>query len=120
MNISLVRLLLMTSLLNLTMGCSTDSEKGDYIFSKENKGDVPKITVVHSISEQEANNRSLSEFLRNDDLNDVTIYHVLDVDLYNELKIGERVTVKSTGYQMQSNPPQEIAEEINGHSIDKD
>lgn len=98
------------------LGCNSESEKGDYILKKEiNLDDVPTIAVVHNISKKEASNKSLSFFLENDDPNDVIIYHVTDADLYNELAVGERVTVK-TPYTMFTNPPSAIAQEIIRHS----
>ncbi|MGM0885141.1 MAG: DUF3221 domain-containing protein [Bacillota bacterium] len=120
MRSSLVYFVLIIAIFSVIVGCSLESEKGDYIFEKEIiSNDIPTIMVVHNISGKEAKSKSLSDFLENDDLNDVTTYHVMDVDLYNDLTIGERVTVKASGYTMLSHPPQQVADEIIRHSIRK-
>ncbi|NIK67347.1 DUF3221 domain-containing protein [Paenibacillus sp. BK033] len=89
-----------------------EADKGDFIVGKTVDSNIPKIYVVHNISEKEARTKSLSDFLTNEDKDDVMIYHVKDIQLYNDLNIGEKVMVKAAGYIMQSQPPQAVAEEI--------
>ncbi len=88
------------------------AEKGDYLVGKTIDSNIAEIYVVHHISGKEARTKSLSDFLANEDKDDVMIYHVKDIQLYNDLAIGERVIVKTSGYIMQSQPPQAVAEEI--------
>ncbi|WP_169085619.1 DUF3221 domain-containing protein [Paenibacillus sp. PL91] len=98
---------------------STKSEKGDYIIEKGiNGNNIATITVVHHLSEKEAKAKSLSYFLNNEDKDDVMVYHVNDIALYNDLNVGERVTVRTMGYIMQSYPPQAVADEIIRHDQD--
>jgi hypothetical protein len=92
---------------------STKSETGDFIIEKGiNSNKIATITVVHHLTKKEAKTKSLSYFLTNEDKDDVMIYHVNDINLYNDLNVGERVTVTSMGYIMQSYPPQAVADEI--------
>lgn len=113
----LVYFMLLIAVFSLIAGCSSESQKGDYILGKEFiTDDIPTIMVVHNISEKEAKSKSLSDYLQNDDMEDVTAYHVKDVELYNDLALGERVTVKADGYTMLSHPPQQVASEIIRHS----
>ncbi|WP_054026346.1 DUF3221 domain-containing protein [Bacillus sp. FJAT-28004] len=109
----LAYLVLAIAVCGLVIVFSKTSEKGDYILEKQlNSNDVPTLFVVYNISKKEAKTKSLSDFLNNDDQNDVMIIHVDDKDLYNDLKIGERVTIKTKGYTMLSSPPQAVADEI--------
>ena len=102
--------------LGLIAGCGSGSDKGDYILSKEyNSNDVPTIGVVHQITRKEASSKSLAFFLENDEPNDVIIYHVKDIDVYDKLTIGDRVTVTAP-YTMLSNPPQAVVQGIIRHS----
>lgn len=107
-------------MLLLLIGCSSEAERGDYIFSKKMQDDIPRIEVVLNITKQEALNKSIDEFLNNDDPDDVIIYHVRDKNVYDDLQLGERITVKSaSGYTMLSAPPQKIADEIIRYSEKK-
>ncbi|CAM3442654.1 DUF3221 domain-containing protein [Paenibacillus lupini] len=107
-----ILLILIIALIGTLLGCSKQPDKGDYIIGKEYESNIPKIYVVHHITDKEARTKSLHDFLVNDDENDVVLYHVNDIKLYNDLDIGERVTVKPGGYTMLSYPPQAVAEEI--------
>lgn len=110
-------LVLIIALCGLVFGYSTMLDKGDYILEKEiNGNNISTIAVVHNISKWDARTKSLSDYLKNDDDDDVMIYHVNDANLYNDLNIGERVTVKTKGYTMLSYPPQAVADEILRHS----
>lgn len=103
--------------LGLIAGCGSEQVKGDYILGKETtENNVFKIAVVHQVTENEISNQTLTYFLENEDPEDVIYYVVKDMELYNNLEIGERVTVKTTGFTMLSAPPQAIAVEIIRHS----
>lgn len=115
-----VYMVLIIALCGLVFGYRTMLKKGDYILEKEiNSNNISTITVVHNISKWDAITKSVSDYLKNDDNDDVMIYHVNDTKLYSDLDIGERVTVKAGGYTMQSNPPQEVAKEIVRYKIRK-
>lgn len=107
-------------MLLLLIGCNSEPERGDYIFAKKVQDNIPRIEVVLNITKKEALNKTLDEFLNNEDPDDVVIYHVNDKGLYEDLQLGERVTVKSaSGYTMLSAPPQKIADEIIRYSEKK-
>lgn len=92
------------------------TEKGDYILGKEiNSNQIPNILVVHNITKREAKAKSAEYFLKHHRGDDVMYYHVKDIDTYNSLRIGEKVTVKTSGYVMLSSPKQAVATEIIRH-----
>lgn len=100
-------LLLLTCLLVIT-ACSKaekDSSAGDlyemsgYIVFKE----VDRILVVENISEEEALTKSVRELRENDEFK-ALYFIVTDEDLFNELQIGEFVTVEHEGFQFLSDP----------------
>lgn len=100
----------------LVLVFSSMNNKGDYIVGKEISGkQIPTIIVVQNISKKEADTLSLQYYMNNNNRDDVIHYHVKDIDLYNDLTIGERVTVHTTGYVMKSYPPQAVATEIIRH-----
>lgn len=108
---------------SMTIGCSPSKsdEKGDYILDKViNSDKVPTIGVVQNITKKEAVNQTISDFLSNDDPEDVIYYHIEDVALYNDLKIDERVTVTASPYIMQSYPPQAVATDIKRYNSKSD
>lgn len=108
---------LVIALYGLVFGYRTFLDKGDYILEKEiNSMNISTISVVHNISKWDARTKSLSDYLKNEDDNDAMIYHVNDTKLYNDLKVGDRVTVKAMGYTMLSYPPQAVADEIVRHT----
>lgn len=90
---------------------------GDFIFDKQmNQDNTPMIVVVHNISRNDAANHSLSDYLNNDDPNDVIYYHITDNDLYEDLEIGERVTVTAP-HILLSSPLQAVAIEVVRHDL---
>ncbi|GLX69343.1 DUF3221 domain-containing protein [Paenibacillus glycanilyticus] len=105
-------LCLIAAVIGLLMGCSKLADKGDYVVKKTISSNTPEIYVVHEITAKDAKTKSLSYFLTNEDHDDVMIYHVNDRQLYNDLQVGERVTVRAFGYTMLSYPPQAVADEI--------
>ncbi|MGO4694768.1 DUF3221 domain-containing protein [Paenibacillus sp. 2TAB26] len=110
-------LLVAIAVCGLIIGINKPFEKGDYILEKQlNSNDAPTLFVVYNISKKEAKSKSLSDFLNNENHNDVMIIRVDDRELYNDLRIGERVTIKTKGYTMLSSPPQAVADEIIRHS----
>lgn len=92
------------------------TEKGDYILGKEINGNrIPSILVVHNITEREAKTTSVDYFFKHHRGDELMYYHVNDMDTYNSLRIGEKVTVKTSGYVMLSSPKQAVATEIIRH-----
>lgn len=105
---------LITILLCCTIiGCNQSNvEKGDFIFDKViNDDNTPMIAVVRNISKNDAANNELSDYLNNDITDDVIYYHITDIKLYEDLEIGERVTVTAPTTLLTS-PPQAIAIEV--------
>ncbi len=70
---SAIALLLLSSFM---AGCNqAKMETGDFIFDKQiNQDNTPMIVVVQNISRNDASNHSLSDYLNNDDPNDVIYY----------------------------------------------
>ncbi|WP_222125586.1 DUF3221 domain-containing protein [Paenibacillus sp. Y412MC10] len=95
-------------------GCSASPEakKGDYIISK---GDQ-RILVAKNISQKDSENKSFADFRKNNI--ELINYIVEDTQLYNELRIGEKVNVtpktndKGEYVVMKSDPPLIIAGQI--------
>jgi hypothetical protein len=91
---------------------SSEAEKGNYIIAKEEQ----KILVARHISRNDAENKTLTDFKKNNV--ELINYIVEDAQLYNELAIGEKVNVipktndKGEYVVMQSNPPQIVAGKI--------
>lgn len=93
------------------------TERGDYIFEKKISEDSTLlIAVVHNITKKEVLNNKLIDYLNNNDPNDVIYYHILDEKLFEDLKIGERVTIHSPRTLL-TYPPEAIAKEIIRHDI---
>ncbi|MDQ0878850.1 hypothetical protein QFZ77_007509 [Paenibacillus sp. V4I3] len=94
-------------------GCSTSSEaeKGNYIISKEDQ----RILVAKNISRKDSESNYAT--LKNNKVEFVN-YIVEDSQLYNELRVGEKVNVtpktndKGEYAVMQSDPPQIVADKI--------
>ncbi|MDQ8734229.1 hypothetical protein [Paenibacillus sp. LHD-38] len=120
-------LVLIIAVFGLIIGCSNQSEKGDYIIRKEignvNDSNISMILVAKNISEEESKTKSQSDFMKEG--TDLMYYHIEDENLYEDLTIGERVSVeaktftmdgKEVSHVMQSNPPQTVAGEIIRHS----
>lgn len=106
--------ILITILLCCTIiGCSQSKvEKGDFIFDKViNEDNTPMIAVVRNISKNDVANNELSDYLNNDNPDDVIYYHITDIKLYEDLQIGEKVTVTAPTTLLTS-PPQAIAIEV--------
>lgn len=112
---SAIALLLLSSFM---AGCNqVKMETGDFIFDKQiNQDKTPMIAVVQNISRNDASNHSLSDYLNNDDPNDVIYYHITDADLYEDLEIGERVTVTAP-HILLSSPLQAMAIEVVRHDL---
>lgn len=55
-------LMVMIALIGSLIGCSKQADRGDYIIGKVNEDNIPKIYVVHHISEKEARTKSLHDF----------------------------------------------------------
>lgn len=112
---SAIALLLLSSSM---VGCyQTKIETGDFIIDKQiNQDNIPMIVVVHNISRNDASNLSLSDYLNNDDPNDVIYYHITDNDLFEDLEIGERVTVTAP-QMLLSSPLQAVAIEVVRHNL---
>lgn len=95
-------------------GCSasTEAKKGDYIISKEDQ----KVLVAKNISKKDSENKTLADFRKNNI--ELINYIVEDTQLYNELRVGEKVNVtpktndKGEYVVMESDPPQIIAGQI--------
>ncbi|OME76899.1 hypothetical protein BK120_27525 [Paenibacillus sp. FSL A5-0031] len=95
-------------------GCSSssDDKKGNYIIAKEEQ----KILVAKDISWKDAENMDFETFKKNDI--ELINYIVEDTLLYNELAIGESVTITPKTNDngeyvvMQSYPPQIVAGKI--------
>lgn len=111
----------------LLIGCSNQSEKGDYIIGKDignvNDGNISMILVAKNISE-DSKTKSISDFRK--DGTDLMYYHIEDANLYEDLNVGERVSVEPKTSQldgqevyhvMQSDPPQVVAGKIIRYSI---
>lgn len=116
-------LVLIIAVVGLIIGCSTQSEKGDYIIEKEIDSNIPMILVAENISEEDSKTKSISELMK--DGIDLMWYHIEDTKLYTDLNVGERVSVeaktssmdgKEMSHVMLSNPPQTVAGEIIRHS----
>lgn len=111
---SAITLLLLSSAI---VGCNQDEiETGDFIFDKQMKDNTPVIAVVHNISRNDTVNHSLSDYLNNDDPNDVIYYHITDANLYEALEIGERITVTAP-HILLSSPLQAVAAEVERHDL---
>ncbi|MGG4132187.1 DUF3221 domain-containing protein [Paenibacillus illinoisensis] len=95
-------------------GCSASPEakKGDYIISKEDQ----RILVAKNISKKDSESKTFADFRKNNI--ELINYIVEDTQLYNELRVGEKVNVtpntndKGEYVVMQSDPPQIIAGQI--------
>ncbi|MGM0885009.1 MAG: hypothetical protein ACQEXQ_28700 [Bacillota bacterium] len=107
----------------MIIGCSTQSEKGDYIIEKEIDNNIPMILLAENISEEDVKTKSFSELMK--DGTDLMWYHIEDMNVYTDLNIGDEVTVKAktttmdgkeVSHVMLSNPPQTVAGEIIRHS----
>lgn len=70
-------------------GCSASPEakKGDYIISKEDQ----RILVAKNISKKDSENKTFADFRKNNI--ELINYIVEDTQLYNELRVGEKVNV---------------------------
>lgn len=117
-------LVLIIAVVGLIIGCSSESEKGDYIIGKETDSNIPMILVAKNISEEDSKTKSRSDFMK--DGTDLMLYHIEDTNLYTDLSVGERVSIeaktfkmdgKDVGEVMQSNPPQTVAGKITRYSI---
>ncbi|NMO98121.1 DUF3221 domain-containing protein [Paenibacillus lemnae] len=102
------------------LGCSQPAdEAGDYIIEKNemdfNGSQKSAITVVKDITRSEANTGTFSEFSR-DDEKEIIIYFIEDAELYEDLEVGEKVTVVTT-YVMLSRPSLATAEEVVRHDV---
>ncbi|MDQ0874253.1 hypothetical protein QFZ77_002912 [Paenibacillus sp. V4I3] len=94
-------------------GCnaSSEAEKGNYIISKEDQ----RILVAKNISRKDSESNFTA--LKNNKVEFVN-YIVEDSQLYNELRVGEKVNVtpktndKGEYIVMQSDPPQIVADKI--------
>ncbi|RCW40342.1 DUF3221 domain-containing protein [Paenibacillus prosopidis] len=116
-------LVLIIAVVGLIIGCSTQSEKGDYIIEKEIDSNIPMILVAENISKEDSKTKSIFELMK--DGTDLMWYHIEDTKLYADLNVGERVSVeaktssmdgKEVSHVMLSNPPQTVAGEIIRHS----
>lgn len=122
--------LIITAFCGLLIGCSNaESEKGDYIIKKGISGtssnggsDIHQILVVTDITKKEALTKSPSDFINEEA--DLMWYQLEDTDLYEELNVGEKVTVKIETHLMDgksvynvkfSYPPQAKASGIIRH-----
>ncbi|RCW51673.1 DUF3221 domain-containing protein [Paenibacillus prosopidis] len=117
-------LVLTIAVVGLIIGCSTQSEKGDYIIEKEIDSNIPMILVAKNISEEDSKTKSRSDFMK--DGTDLMLYHIEDTNLYTDLSVGERVSVeakmttmdgKEITHVMLSDPPQTVAGKITRYSI---
>ncbi|MCA0757757.1 hypothetical protein KP806_22090 [Paenibacillus sp. N4] len=104
----------------LLIGCSNQSKKGDYIIGKEQNGNVSMILVAKNISEKESKKKKTISDYRKDET-DLMYYHVEDPNLYEDLNVGERVSVEPKMFEMDgqklyhvmdSDPPQVVAGKI--------
>lgn len=95
------------------LGCNQSKvEKGDFIFDKVMNDDhTPMIVVVRGISNNDTAHHELSDYLNNDNPEDVIYYHITDVELFEDLEIGERVMITAPTTLL-SSPPQAIAVEV--------
>ncbi|KRE34420.1 hypothetical protein [Paenibacillus sp. Soil522] len=120
-------IVLLIAVVGLLIGCSNQSEKGDYIIGKDignvNDGNISMILVAKNISE-DSKTKSISDFRK--DETDLMYYHIEDANLYEDLNVGERVSVEPKtshldGQEvylvMQSDPPQVVAGKIIRYSI---
>ena len=109
-------------------GCSNQSEKGDYIIGKDignvNDSNISMILVAKNISQEESKTKSQSDFMKEG--TDLMYYHIEDVNLYEDLNVGERVSIEAKTFKkdgedvsivMESNPPQVVAGKIIRYSI---
>ncbi|MDQ0887904.1 putative NUDIX family phosphoesterase [Paenibacillus sp. V4I9] len=95
-------------------GCSASSEaeKGNYIIAKEEQ----RILVAKQISKKDAESKTFATFKKSNI--ELVYYIVEDSQLYNELRVGEKVNVtpktndKGEYIVIQSDPPQIVAGEI--------
>ncbi|WP_181469874.1 DUF3221 domain-containing protein [Paenibacillus sp. MDMC362] len=95
-------------------GCSASPEakKGDYIISKEEQ----RILVAKNISKKDSESKTFADLKKNNI--EIINYIVEDSQLYNELRIGEKVNVtpktndKGEYVVMKSDPPQIRAGQI--------
>src|SRR5687768_13273230 len=112
-------LVLIIAVFGLIIGCSKQSEKGEFIIGKEiDSFNIPQILVAKNISEEDVKTKSISELMK--DGTDLMWYHIEDMNMYTDLSIGEEVTVKAKTttmdgkeviHVMTSNPPQTVAGE---------
>ncbi|KIL34998.1 hypothetical protein SD71_15050 [Cohnella kolymensis] len=74
------------------IGCGdNDSEIGDYVVQKANEDGHLKILVVSNITKS-GSTKSVAELMKNDE--NLMFYHIDDYNLYKDLRIGEKVTVR--------------------------
>lgn len=119
---------LLIAVVGLLNGCSNQSEKGDYIIGKDignvNDSNISMILVAKNISEEESKTKSQSDFMKEG--TDLMYYHIEDVNLYEDLNVGERVSIEAKTFKkdgedvsivMESNPPQVVAGKIIRYSI---
>lgn len=111
-------LLLLTCLLGITACSQSEKESSTselyemsgYIVFKE----FDRILVVENISEEDALTKSVRELRENDALKALK-FIVTDEDLFNELQIGEFVTVEHDKFQFLSDPGLTCAKNITRH-----
>lgn len=116
------KIIILVSILAITMGVliykQSDKETGDYIIDKSDNRQ--QILVAKGISKKDI--KSISTL--DEDL-DLMYYDVEDRVLFEDLQIGEKVTVKvktdENGHYIIrfSDPPQVVAGGITRHSIEK-
>ncbi|GEN45443.1 DUF3221 domain-containing protein [Alkalibacillus haloalkaliphilus] len=74
--------------------------------------DVQQILVISEVEKDEIKGKTISEINELAGQHD-SAYYAVDEDQFAELQIGMRVEVYWTGEQLDSNPPQRGADEVN-------
>ncbi|QHW31743.1 hypothetical protein GZH47_13445 [Paenibacillus rhizovicinus] len=110
-----VMLLVIASILFTKQAHEARDVRGDYIIGKDNSGETPKILVARNIKASERSSAAPTLAMSKSRKIDFMYYRLSDLSLYNDLQIGDRVTVKppSGAYVIdQSWPPQMNAGEV--------